>query len=226
MRNVAFGAGVALWSILVFFLTFYLTFPSDALVTRIEKEAPQLLGRDYEVDLASAAPWWVGVSMTDVAVSQRPRGRRGAEAEESSLVAFASKAWVRTSVFSLIRQTPYVTGAVRLGDGRVDFDVATRTGNRRPLEMSTLAVEADQLPLADLVGSPLVASSLGGFTRVGDGAVDLDVDLTAGERGMADGNGRVTITGDDLMLTDIASETTGPLGIDVPIRKLALVAEV
>ncbi len=226
-RNVLFGIGVALWAVIVFFATFYLTFPSDALVARIEKEAPSVLGRDYEVDLASAAPWWVGVSMSDVMISQKPSRRaRLGEDQENTPVAFVSKAWVRTNLFSLIARTPSVIGAVRLGDGEVDFDVRTRVGNQQPIEVATVEVEANALPLADLVGSPLVSASLGGFSMVGSGAVDLDVDLTAGERGMADGHGRIALSGRDLMLAEIASDTTGPLGIDVPIKELDIVAEV
>ncbi|MEN0062654.1 MAG: type II secretion system protein GspN [Myxococcota bacterium] len=224
-QNLVFGAGVVVWSILVFAVTFYLTFPSDALVARIKEEAPNVLGPDYEVDLASAAPWWVGLSMTDVAVSQRARNWRRDPEAESSLVAFAPKARVRTSLFSLLTQAPSVIGAVTLGDGRVDFDVTTKSGERQ-LEIATLEAVADQLPLADVVGSPLMASALGGFSMVGDGAVDLNIDLQAGERGMADGVGQFELQGRDLMLSELSSETTGPLGIDVPIRKLEIVAEV
>jgi len=230
-NQILFGLGVAAWSLVVFVVTLYLTFPSDAVVARIEQEAPRFLGRDYEVDIESASPWWIGVSMNDVAISQRAsrrgrRGRGGDDEADGSLVAYATNARVRTSLFSLLRQTPYVTGSVRLGDGRVDFDVTTQTGNRQALEVSRLVMEADQLPLSDLVGSPALASALGGFTMAGSGAVDLEVDLTAGERGMADGVGRVALVGSDLSLTDIASDTTGPLGIDVPIRDIDIVAEV
>lgn len=231
-RIVGFVAGVIAWSVLVFAITFYLTFPSDALVKRIEKEAPRVLGPGYELSLASASPWWIGVSLSDVRIFQSARKwerspEDEAETAEGELVAMVPRARVRTSLFSLISQAPTIKGALSIGDGgNLDFDVSTASGERQ-LDIASLAVEGDALPLADVLGNPFVANALGGTTIVVDhGEIDVDVDLTAGDNGMADGVGRVSLIGEDLLLSDIINEASGPLGMEIPIKKLEIIAEV
>jgi type II secretion system protein N len=232
--TVAYVVGVIVWTFAVFVGTFWLTFPSETLAERIEYEVPRVLGDRYVAEVGSVSPWWAGVSVSDVKLYELPaperpsRRSRADEGEDEAdgggaappqLVAMLGNARVRASLWSLFRRAPYVSGAVRLTEGEIEYAVGTAADEQGDIGLADLVITADDLPLSDLMLLlPLSAS--------GSGVLDIDVDLHAGDGGMRDASGRVSLSGSDLTLSEVELPMVGPLGMDFPIRSLALSADI
>ncbi|MEQ1501480.1 MAG: type II secretion system protein GspN [Myxococcota bacterium] len=229
-RIVLFVLGSIAWTIFVFALTFRLTFPSTVIADRLRYEVPGVMGREYSAEIGSVVPWWIGLSVDDVKLYKTgrpaPASAAGSDGEDApvvdgpQLVGLLSNARLRVSPWSLLRRAPYVRGSVTLTEGVIDYSVGTAVAERGNIELADLVLSADALPLAD------VFVLIPGFTASGTGAIDLAIDLHAGENGMKDATGKVSITGKDLGLSDLELPSTGPLGIEIPISDLEIVADV
>ncbi len=216
MRRLLMGVFGVFWAALVFVLTLWLTFPSDAFVQRIRAEAPGVLGAEYSLDLVSASPWWVGVSTHDLKLYHTPRRPRSGEEGGPTLVAVADDVRIRAGLFSLLARAPYVTGAVTLTEGTLDYAVGTRMEGGT-MQVESLQIDASSFPLADLM---MFLPEGAEFDAVG--TVDLSVDLQGGEDGMKSANGDISLTGKGIVLSNVVIPDIGPLGFDVPIDSLEL----
>lgn len=222
MRTAGMIAGGIAWCVLVFYGVLYLTFPSDAVVARVQAEAEKggWLGRDSTLEIGSAAPWWVGLSFSDVKVFEAERPDPRAETPPMKMLrAMANNARVRVSPWSLLTGSPYVIGSATLTDSTIDFEVGTIEGKRGP-EVSTIDVHSDELPLGDLL------MLVPGFTGAAEGLVDIDARIEAGEKGMSDAQGRIDIGGADIVLSEVELPMIGPLGMDVPVSGLKLAGSI
>jgi type II secretion system protein N len=219
MRALMWIVGGFFWGIAVFFVTFFLTFPSKTVSERLRYEIPNLLGRDYSGEIGSVRPWWIGLSANDIKLYKAP-GRGESEEEGPQLVALLGNLRMRVSPWSMMRRAPYVSGSVTLTEGEMDYAIGTAVDQRSNIALSDLVLGAEAMPLGDLF------LLVPGLTATGSGAIDLEVDLHAGEDGMRDATGHISLSGTGLSLSDIELPTVGALGIEVPISELALTADV
>lgn len=221
MRTAGMIAGGIAWCVLVFVGVFYLTFPSDAVIARIQSEWPNgPFGRDSTVAMSSVSPWWVGLSAADVQVFQAERGGTPDAELVQNLMARANDVRVRVSPWSLLSGNYRVVGAVTFTDASVDFRLGTEKGERGQLDVRSVDVKSKELPLADLL------MLMPGLTASADGTIDLDAVVEAGEKGMADAKGRIDIGGSSIVLSDVELPSIGPLGMDVPVSVLKIAGNI
>lgn len=220
MRTAGMIAGGIAWCAVVFYGVLYLTFPSDAVIARLQAEAPKMLGQDSTIQLARVSPWWVGLAGRDIKVfrAERPDPRSEAAPTET-LIAMAKDVRVRVSPWSLLTGSPYVIGSATLTESDIDFEIGTVEGKRGP-QVSTLDVHTDELPLGDLL------MLVPGFAGTAEGAVDIDAKVESGDKGMSDAKGRIDIGGSSLVLSEVELPMIGPLGMDVPISSLKLAGNI
>ncbi len=222
MKKLLMALFALCWCAVVFVVTFWATFPSDALVDRVRWEVPQRLGKEYAIDLASVSPWWVGVSAQDAKLYHTPQGWRGGDQGETSLVGLARDLRIRVSPLSLLRRSPYVSGSLTLAEGTIDYAVGASAGAKGGVGVSELSLQADKLPLGDL----LMLASTPDLEVSATGALDLDIEIEAGDEGMSDGQGHIRIGGANIVLSDLVVPGVGPLGMEIPLNEIVLVAEV
>lgn len=214
LKRAALGIGGLAWFLLVFLITWWLTFPSTAVEQRLEVEVSKATGGSYQLALSDVSPWWTGVSASNVILSE-VKTARGSEAPEATPLFAFEAAWVRAGLVSLLRRQPRVVGAVQIGSSQLDFDVHM-SRNKRGTELTPRSIEvsAEDFPLQDLFG-------MAGATVSANGGVDFAVELSA-EDGMRDATGEVRIEGENLTITSIDPELTGgmDLGMEIPIERI------
>lgn len=203
-----FGAGA--WFVVLFLITFVLSFPSDAIVERVRWEVSERSRDEYAITIDSLSPWWVGASAGGVKLYQAPR--RGAEKE---LAFMASDLRASVSPLSLLSRAPRVRGSVTPIDGTLAFDVSTgRIGKREELGVTGVNLQATSFPIGEMM-------LLGGLDGSGIGGLDIDVDLQ-GPEGMRTGSGQIVVSGANLALVDLAIPGVGPLGMELPLDEVSL----
>lgn len=181
-------AGLA-WCGVVFVLTLWLTFPSDAIVERARYEVQKASNGDIALKADSSSPWWAGVSLNNarlVSVDQ--------DAGTSSMMLEADYIAAQTSVFSAFSSDLPVHALIGIGgsDIVVDADLDRGAGfmpKRIDASAPTLSVSALSGLLAPL-----------GVTLTGDGDLDLDLDLDVG-KGVSEHDGRLVARGKGITLT-------------------------
>lgn len=228
MKAVLYVLGALVWSAVVFAATFWLTFPSETLINRLRYEVPRRMGEEYSAEIGSLRPWWVGLSADDVKLYRSPPQVStpvGDESEEPppaeaggpELVALLKNVSLRVSPWSLVRRAPYVRGSLGMTEGELDFAVGTGVDKRGEATVTDFSAHGSDLPMADL----MAMAGAGG-----DGKLSIDADLHAGESGtLRDGDGKITIKGANLTLTDLELPMVGPLGMSVPISNLSIVTD-
>lgn len=208
MKRVLAVVGGVLWFALVFFVTWRMTFPSEAVGNRIKVEVHKATNGAFELSMADLAPWWVGAKANSVVLYEVGR------AEKTPDFAFEA-ARVRAGLLSLIRNEPRVMGAVQIGSSDLDYDVTVAMNKRGTgFVPRTVALTAERFPLQDIAG-------LAGATIEASGGLDLDVDLSA-EDGMREAKGAIKISGRDLLISKLDPELTGgmDLGMEIPIDEV------
>lgn len=245
MKTLMYVVAAFAWTVAVFLGVFWLTFPSATLAERLRYEVPRALGDAYSADVGSVSPWWIGVAVHDVKLfkTARPTSRPvsrpissdddpdaeddgsadaapEADAEGPQLVALLSRARIRVSPWSLLRRAPYVSGSVTLTEGTVGYAIGTAVDDRGQIGLADLELDAAALPLDDVL-------SLLPVTASGTGSVDLSVDLHAGESGMRDASGTISLTSNGLALgKDLELPGIGAIGMEIPLSGLVLTADV
>ncbi len=206
------------WCVAVFFVTLWLTFPSDAISDRIRYEVPLRLGGDYSAEVGSVGPWWLGVSVGDFKLH---RAQQVEGVEQATLVAMLDGVRAAVSPFSLVRGSPYLTGRVDTVDGSMSYEVGTGNTGKNGIGVTDLVLWSEQIAVGDVLAwMPEAPATV-------EGAVAVDVDLRAGdEGGMKAATGHVKLTGADLSLSDIEIPGMGPLGMTIPISQLEINADV
>ncbi|MEQ1570784.1 MAG: type II secretion system protein GspN [Myxococcota bacterium] len=230
MKQVLFVLGSLVWALVVFLVTFRVTFPSDAMSERIRYEVPQRLGEAYSADVGGVAPWWTGIAVSDLKLyhlGEAPEEEEPVEGEEPQepppvagpeLVALVKRFAVRLDPLrSLFARAPHISGSLGLSEGSIDYSVGTGLDKRGEITVADLTVRAVDVPLADLM-------SVAGAS--GDGKLGLELDLHAGESGTPrDAAGRMVVHGKDLLLSDLEAPGIGPLGMDLPVSELNVVID-
>jgi len=213
MKNVALAFAGIVWFGLVFLLTFWMTFPSDSLGERLKYEVYAGSDGDYQLQLQDVSPWWVGLSgeMVQLYSVSTPRGGGDPETE---LIFAAEAARVRVSLFSLLGRAPAVSGGMTIGGGDVDFSLATQMDKKDRLGLSDLQITAEEFPIIDL-------ASVAGASMEGSGTIDIDIDISAPD-GMKQAEGKIQISGSDILITKIDPAMTGgmDLGMEIPLENI------
>ncbi len=195
MMRLLLWAGAALWAAVVWFGVFYVTFPSTAVAGRIASEVGDASRGRWTLSLGGTAPWWTGLSATQVIA------RQGEEADGTAF--FLDEAGVRVGPWSLLRRKPKVDAYVRLGDGRVDVSARLDLADG-PVALRALTATADGIPLDEVVA--LLGGE--GASLTGGGTLTGDVELGLG-KGLSEANGSVRLTGDGLRIASITLASYG-----------------
>jgi len=218
MKKLALVAAGILWFGVVFLFTFWLTFPSETMAERLKYEVYEGSDGAYQLQLGSVSPWWVGLSGSDVQLYsiETPRGGE----PETKLAFAADRARLRVSLFSLLRQTPSVSGGMTLGGGDISFALDTQLDKRDRLSVSAAKLEAEEFPFIGLLG-------LAGMDVEGSGYLDLEVDIEAPD-GMRQAEGKIEISGSNILITEVDPALTGghSLGMEIPLDDLDLVLDI
>jgi len=222
MKRIAWAAGAVLWAVLVFEVALRLTFPSEAMSRWLVYQVSQRMS-GYHAELGSVRPWWTGVAVHDAKLFTVPLSRAPGvdEAETPTLVALADRVRGRLSPWALLSGGYDVRGDVRLIDGTAAYRVGVRPDERGRMLLTDLMVRSDGMPLAELL--PLLPMS---EVPSGSGVLDVDVDVQAGEDGLKQATGRIAISGTNLVISDLATEMTGPIGMEIPIQELRIDAPI
>jgi len=221
-KRVAWVAGALLWAVLVFEVALWLTFPSEAmsrwLVYQMSQRTP-----GYHAELGSVRPWWTGLSIHDAKVFTAPviRSTSVGEPESPTLVALADRVRGRLSPWALLSGGYDVRGDVRLVDGTAQYRVGVRPDERGRMLLTDLVVRSSEMPLAELL--PLLPVS---EAPSGSGVLDVEIEVESGEEGMRQATGRISISGRNLVISDLTTETTGPIGMEIPIQELKIEAPI
>jgi len=207
MRRFLLLVGGISWFGFLFVVTFFLTFPTDAVVERARWEVAERSNGQYSLELGDLGPWWVGASASDVKLYNTPRSG------DPTLALLANDLRVRAGVFSLLSRAPALSGSITPIDGTLYFTLGTARGEKKgDLKVNALGLTADGFPLSELL-------LLSGTEATGAGGLDIDIDVT-GETSLKGSDGHIRIEGSGITLSDLEIPGVGPLGMDVPIDKL------
>jgi type II secretion system protein N len=219
MRAAVVVAAVV-WAFVVFQITLWLTFPSHRTAAFLVHQIATR-GGGYTAELGSVSPWWTGVSMRDVKVYGPATSSEPGEPAVPTLVALADRVRARVSPLSLLWGEYNVRGDVRLVEGSADYAFGLAPDDRGRVLLSHASVYSASLPLEEIL--PLLPLA---DAPTGTGALMVDIDIEAGEEGLRQATGHVSITGTNLVIADLSTESTGPLGMDLPIADLKIEAPI
>ena len=77
MKRVLMVVGGVIWFALVFFITWRVTFPGQAIEDRLRVEVANATNGTYELSLSDLRPWWTGVAADNVVLIEvKGRGDR------------------------------------------------------------------------------------------------------------------------------------------------------
>jgi type II secretion system protein N len=213
MNRVGLIVGGAIWSAFVFVSVFYLAFPSEAVGNRISYEVRERTGGEYELELGSVYPWWVGVSASKVVASKvEPSG-------ELMPFFLADAVGVRVGLFSLLSSTRNFTAYIGMGDANVDVQagVAIEEGKA---SLRNLKADAAELEIGELLA---LAGAGGGAADVElGGTLDIEIDLDM-RNGMEKADGDVSLSGSGLQLVSVAYPAgSDAMMLDAPVDEFDL----
>jgi len=207
MKNLLLIAGGLFWFGFLFLVTFFITFPSDAVVERARWEVSERSNGQYSLELDDLSPWWLGASAADVKLYSVPRSG------DPSLALLAKDLRVSASPFSLLSRAPTLSGSITPIDGTLYYSVGTaRSEKKGDLKVNGVEVSADGFPLMELL-------LLSGTDAAGTGGLDIDIDVD-GDESLKGSSGHVRIEGSGLSLSELEIPGVGPLGMDIPIDEL------
>jgi len=196
--------GGLVWCTLVFVLTVWLTFPSQAIVDRLAYAIQEGTGGDYALKATGASPYWLGLTLYDVElIAPGPRNLPGTQLLQARSLS------ARTSLASAFSSRHPIYGVIDMGGSRLPFQagVDRSDGGAR---VDLIKVSDAQITL-DTIGA-LLSSYGAGLT--GSGELTLDIDLSMGTD-IKDHEGRVALRGRGLGAT---LSVPDPFGGDAPFE--------
>jgi type II secretion system protein N len=220
LKVLGVGAASVAAFFVVFVVVFYVSFPGDAVAERVRWQVQDASKGKYNLDLASTSPALFGLGGDAPKLSQTV-------GKTSKVVLAVDEASVTTGplqlLWLLIGQDAVISANLARGEGDIDVDVVLGRGEDGVVPRGARVEGA--LPLG-------VLPSMGGFSLVGTGEVLIEADLSWVD-GPGQANGRIAITGQDLVIEGLASED-GSLdgllanfeGLPAPVRVLEIVLDV
>lgn len=216
LKWIAGIAGGLVWCTVVCIVTWWVTFPSQAVVDRAAYEVQKASNGSMALKAASSSPWWTGVTLSDVTLLSV--GDEGA-----SPVMVVDSVSASTSLFSLIGGGLPIHGVVDLGGSNLVID-AELDRSQDPPALKKITADAPALGVQALGAllAPLGAS------MTGSGDVELDLDLEVGDK-VKDHDGRLKIDAKgltvDLTVPDPLSG--GPFNIgEIAVSEIDIVFDV
>ncbi|MFK7927238.1 MAG: type II secretion system protein GspN [Myxococcota bacterium] len=206
----------AVWFVLICAVTWWVTFPSQAVVDRAAYEVQKASKGSIALKASSSSPWWAGLSLHDATLLSVKDG-------SASPVLLADSVSARTSIFSLISGGLPIHGVVQLQDSQLIID-AELDRSQDPIALSSIKAEAPKLSVQAL--GALLAPM--GASMSGSGDIELDLNLDIGKTAK-DHDGRLRLDGEsfvvNLTIPDPLSGGAFELG-DINVGKLDLVFDV
>ena len=189
-KLLLFGVGL-IWFVFVYSVTWWVTFPSDALAGRAAALVKENTGGTMALSVSSISPWWTGVKATDVALSQVD------EDEGTSTTMFAADAVrVKVGLLGLLTDSLVFSGNTQVGDGRVDYAGDVSGVFAGESVWNSLTVEAEDFPVPSLMS---VLGSTAQEAVRGVGNVDFEMKVKMPD-GTGEADGKVVLSGKDLSL--------------------------
>jgi len=193
VRVLAYAFFGLIWFCLVFLGTFWMTFPTDAFISRGQAVVSDLTGGTMTFTASSVSPWWSGLKVNDLKLySIDPDG----EEPQQTLIE-ADVLRVKVGILETISGNPPFSGRLDLAGGQLDYEgQLTGMWDGQPT-LENISITGDEVPVKTLstVLSPLIGDVL-----VGSGALAVQVRLDIQE-GIGKANGKLSLKGDDLSLT-------------------------
>jgi type II secretion system protein N len=203
IRNALVALASAGWFGFVFLVTWWLTFPSAAVIARLQYEADARSEGKSALEIADVSLWWFGLRADGVKLYSRDPRRPD---QPATLTAMASEVAASVGPFGLAIGHPYVSGHVVTGESTIDFGFAVQVDAEKNKGWSTtdLYLSGPGIQAADLAGFLPIPAVL-------SGAVDLAADISGD--GMRAANGSASLRGKDLTASDFGLEGLSMLGL-------------
>lgn len=210
MNRALWIIGGVAWFALVFWVTLYLSFPSEGVGRFVASVVSQRTNGQYRIEMDGAKPWWVGLAGDNVIVYSTAGGT-------DDPVFFADALGVRIHPLALLRKGRQFSGYATMEDSTIEAQVSA-TDDDGNLTLRRLQVVAQDLAIETLTGllgkseaSPIDAT----------GSLDVDIDLNMKE-GIEKAEGKISILGDGVRLAKVAAPAIGlkPMELDMPVTEL------
>lgn len=185
------------WSVLVFLVTGWLSFPSAAAAARLSYGVEQATDGSLAVDIDSVSPWWFGMAAHGVRLATVQ------DDGEALPVFFGDRIALRAGPLGALRRQPLVTGEVRVGEGTLDVEAELDVREPRTATRA-LRLEGKGLPVEDILLAALQGNGTVGVT----GALDLDVDVTTPD-GLPSAGGDLSVQGKGVVLETLTVQALG-----------------
>ncbi len=184
LRRLRRPALFALFGLAVFVVALYLSFPSE----RAKEVAVRTAAaRDLDLEIGSAGPaFGLGVVFRDILVRTRPATGKPTHFTIES-------ARLSVSPWSLLSSSKTVTVSLEAFGGHIDITQTGAPGKKGPFELQVRArgVRLGDLPgVRDAINLPL------------SGTAKLDLDLASPSGRLADANGEITLSCDNVVIGD------------------------
>lgn len=201
-RRLAWVFGGGLWLLLVLYVSFYVSFPSDVLVDRARYELSKATDGGMDVEVGSIAPSGLsGAKARDVKLFVVDKGER-------TQILQLRSARASVGLFSLLGN-PKARANLDLGDGGVKVGFTANKLEKGGYGLGDLEVSAASFPINAI-------PPISGTKISGTGELDLDMALSASE-GFAKADGNVRLSAKDISIeegTGMAAMVPLPLTIE------------
>lgn len=209
MPKIAIWAGAVLWSVFVFMLTFYTSFPSEAAASRVSDVVRTASGGDTVVRMDGVRPWWVGFAAENVMVL-KPDEATG----EDVPFLYVDELGANVGFWGLLARDARLTAYLEIDGGTADVQTDVAWTDEQ-VEVSALSVDAEGLALTDVLAAVM---TLGLGTEApaldAEGTLDLEVDLDL-ETGADKPDGKIVLSSDNIYLAKINMPSVGMVDQDV-----------
>lgn len=191
MRKLLFIFIGLIWFVFVYSVTWWMTFPSDAVAGRVAALVKENSGGAMVLSVSSVSPWWTGVKATDVVLGQVDK-----EEGTTATVFSADTVRVKVGVFGLLSDSIVFSGNTEIGEGLVAYSGDVSGVFAGESVWNSLQVEAEDFPVPSLMS---VLGSSAQESVQGVGNIDFEMKLKMPE-GAGEADGKVVLSGKDLSL--------------------------
>ena len=212
MTKIMWVPASFVWFILVFWVTFRVTFPSEHVSQWLVAQADQATEGAYELEMGSVSPWWVGLSAENVSLwGEEPEDPEALDMP----VLQADSVYARVGLFSVLARAPYIETYATMGEATIEGSVNTTIAEG---QFSIQDVDY-KLSDLDLMKVLAMAGTDGGVIATGrlNGSLELDM-----SKGVENAKGKAKVSGEGMNLVSLSLPTYGitDLELDVPIDAL------
>jgi type II secretion system protein N len=207
LRRLAYVGLAGLWFVVVFSVSWWLTFPSQAVAEFVRYQVQKGSNDTRILMLDGVSPSGFGVRADGLELYRRDKGANAG----TSLLFTADQVRLHAWPWSLLRLgllggTGNVSGSVSREGGDVDFAIALDRSDGK-VAVRGAQVYASELPISAL-------PDIAGGRVVGTGGLGLDVSLDA-PTGLSKSEGHITLSSQDLVIEKIEAPGTALETLDL-----------